>query len=665
MSAAPKLNGKQGMSKTSSAFIFSALLAAATLAIYLPGIDNQLVFDDGRLTDGVIMGTYGSLLELRPRMLSYGSFVWVKALLGDEWWKQRLFNVFLHLGVAYGLSVLFTQLLESRRFSEEDQSDPDLLPSKRAALRVGIALFALNPVAVYAVAYLVQRSIVMAALFVVLACIAWVRGLVTGGYLWMALAGLFYLLAVLSKEAAVTAAALAVPLYVFVSRPPWKRAMVVVLLALVAVAAVAAVLLKFYGSVVGVAFDESSRLFVRQLEAISPGVSSRLFPLSILNQAALFFGYGFLWLVPYVEWMSIDLRPAFPLSLGSFPQVPGAVGFVAVLVGAGWLLLRRSNMLGFLGLCLLIPALLFFSEFATVWVQDPFVLYRSYLWALALPGLVAIALIGLKPRVIYPIGVVLALLFSALAVERTLSFKNDFSVWSDAVNKVDLQAKPNAVGRWRPYVNRGAYYLERELADYAFNDFAQADALGEPYGSARFNMGVSQQMLKKHQDALASFAKAESMGFVEPALYYQRGESLHALGRFAEAFDSYSAALAKPHDPTFGSHTRSRRAEAAVLAKKYDVAIGDFKLLLKDKPGDERLMMGLGMAYVGKEDSSAALSVFNGLLQTRATAAGYYGRALAYAVGAQKAQALKDLDQAITLDPKNALYQTMRSRIAG
>lgn len=635
------------------------------MAIYLPGMGNELVFDDKRLTDGTILGAYGSLLDLRPRMLSYGSFVWVKALFGEEWWKQRLVNVLLHLGVAYGLYALFRQLLESGRFREEDQSDPDLLPSKRAALRVGVALFALNPVAVYAVAYLVQRSIVMATLFVVLACISWVRGLVTGKYRWMVLALLCYLLAVLSKEAAVTAAALAVPLYVFVSRPPWKRAMVVVALTLVAVAAVAAVLLKFYGSIVGIAFDESSRLFVRQLEALSPGVSSRLFPLSILNQAALFFGYGFLWLVPYVEWMSIDLRPSFPLSFGSFPQALGAAAFVAVLAGSAWLLLRRSNMLGFLGLCLLIPSLLFFSEFATVWVQDPFVLYRSYLWALALPGLVAIPLIGLTPRVIYPVGVVLGLLFSGLAVERTLSFKNDFSVWSDAAGKVDLRADPNAVGRWRPYVNRGAYYLERELGDYALSDFAQADALGEPYGSARFNMGVSQQLMKKHQDALASFAKAQAMGFAEPALYYQRGESLQTLGRFAEAYESYSTALAKPHDPNFGSHTRSRRAEAAVLAKKYDAAIADLNLLLKDKPGDERLMMGLGMAYVGKEDSHAALAVFNRMLQARATPAGYYGRALAYAVGSQKTLALKDLDQAISLDPKNALYQTMRSRIAG
>ena len=43
----------------------------------------------------------------------------------------------------------------------------------------------------------------------------------------------------------------------------------------------------------------------------------------------------------------------------------------------------------------LLPALLFVTEFATVWVQDPFVLYRGYLWAIGIPGLVFFLFHGL------------------------------------------------------------------------------------------------------------------------------------------------------------------------------------------------------------------------------------------------------------------------------
>ncbi len=653
------------MSKNSSALVFFLVLAAATIAVYLPSLGNELIFDDGRLTDGTIFGTFGNLLQLRPRMLSYGSFVWLKPLLGDDWWKQRLVNVLLHLGTAGGLYALFTQLLQTTRFAAERQRDPELVASQQAALKVGVLLFALNPVAVYAVAYLVQRSIVMATLFVVLACLAGVRALTTGRYLWLGLSVLFYVLAVLSKEAAVTAAALAVPLYIFVARPGWKRTVQVLSVALLVVVVMAGFLLKAYGSIIGAIFDENSRLFVQQLEAVSPGLSARLYPLSIMNQAELFFRYGFLWLVPNVQWMSIDLRPAFPLTFASMPALAGTLGFLLLLAGAAWLLLRgASASASFLGLCLLFPLLLFFSEFVTVWVQDPFVLYRSYLWALPIPGLVVLAFTGIKPRVIYPIGVLLALLLAGLAVERSLSLKSDLSVWSDAIDKINLQAQPNAVGRWRPFLNRGAYYLDRELPDYAYEDFSRADSLGEPYGSARFSMGVSQQLMKKHQDALASFAKAEAMGFNEAALYYHRGESLQALGQLAQAYDSFGTALAKPHDGTLDSAIRVRRAEAAAATQKYDEAIAEFSALVKQNPDDRRALMGLGMAYIGKDDSKAAFDIFNGMLATRPTAAAHYGRALAYAVARDKAKALEDLDQSIALEPRNPLYRDTRARVA-
>jgi len=256
------------------------------------------------------------------------------------------------------------------------------------------------------------------------------------------------------------------------------------------------------------------------------------------------------------------------------------------------------------------------------------------------------------------------LLFGGLALDRAMSFKSELTVWSDAIEKVDRNASPSAVGRWRPYINRGAYYLDREMPDYAYEDFSHAEALGEPYGSSRFNMGVSQQLMKKHQDALASFAKAEARGFTEADLYFHRGESLQALGRFAEALDSYSIALGKPHDPKEAGFMRMRRAEAATAAEKYDAAIADFNLLLKERPNDQRLLMGLGMAYIGKDDSVAALAVFDKLLAARPTAAAYYGRGLAYVVATDKKKAMEDLDRAVSLDPRNPMYANMRAKIA-
>ena len=653
------------MSKRISSYLFFLLLAAAVLAVYSLGLRGDLVFDDARLTDGTIFGHYGSLLELKRRMLSYGSFVWVQQLFGDGWWKQRLVNVLIHLGTCAGLYFLFKDLLSSLQWPQDEAERQAQQPARSLALKFAVLMFAVNPVAVYSVTYLLQRSTEMACFWVVLACLGVVRGLRGAGAQWFGLALVAYVLAVASKETAFTAAAMVVPLYIFVARPSFKRALVISggALALLAVAMV--LLYQVLANYIGQVFDENSRFFAMELEKLQPGIAKQLYPLSILNQMALYFYYGFLWFIPDVAWMSIDMRPAFPLSLLAMPQLAGAIAFVALLTGSAWLLIRRSDLWGFAALCVLMSQLMFFTEFAIVWLQDPFVLYRSYLWALAIPGLVAIILMVFPVRAIYVTGVLLVGLFGALAVERVMSFETELSVWSDAVDKIDLQASANAVGRWRPFMNRGSYYQDHSSPDLAYDDFDRAAKLGEPYGSARFSMGMSQQVLRQYPEALKSFDAAAAMGFNEATLYFQRGEALYGMGRMPEAFDSYSKALTLPQSADAEDAARFRRAAAAIPAQKYDEAIQDYSELLKKKPDDLRLKLGLGMAYVGKHQPQQAIAQFDAVLAVREVPPAYFGRGMAYASAGDKAAALRDLDKAIAMAPNNAVYKANRERIAG
>lgn len=643
---------------------FWPLLIALACAIYLPGLGNELIFDDARLTDGTVFDAYGSLLELRQRALSYSSFVWVEAIAGEGWWKQRLVNLLLHLGVVALLYVFFSRLIRHARLGEEIESEPGFVASRHAALRIGVALFALNPVAVYAVAYLIQRSIVLATLWVLVALIAFLMGLEKRRRLWFVLAFVAYALAVFAKEHAVTAVALAVPLYVFVRRPPARRIAVLVVLAGAVLVAGAVVLMQIYGNIVGETFDDYSRQYVAQLERLQPGVEDAIYPLSVVNQATLFFKYGLLWFAPVVAWMSIDLRPAFPLSITAFPHVLGALAYLVMLGLSVWAVLRRSDALGWVGLCLLMPVTLFATEFALPWLQDPFVLYRSYLWAIGVPGLLCILLVGTRPAVIYSIGAVLALLFAVLAFERNLSLESEASVWSDAASKIDLQAPANAVGRWRPFLNRGSQLLARDAPERALPDFERADALGEPNGSARFNIGVALQMLGRHAEAIEALSIAERKGFNEGALYYHRAESRHALGRHADALADYGVALQKSSDPAVVAHTRLRRAEAAIPIQQYDVAVSDFEALLEQNPDDYRVLMGLGMAHVGRQDGASALPIFDRLIKMRETAAAHYGRGLARFLSGDKPGALADLDQALSMEPANAAFRAHREQIA-
>ena len=653
--------------------LFGAFVLAAVLAIYLPGWNHELLFDDLRLTDGAIFGNYGSLLTFKQRMLSYGSFIWVDLLAGPGWWKQRLVNVGLHLATVAALYALVRELLERTRFPEEFESQPHFGMSRQAAVQVGVALFAVNPMAVYAVAYLVQRSIVMATLFSVLACWCFVRGLSGRGVAWYGLALLSYVAAVLSKEHAVMVAAMAVPLYIHVRRPSWKTVATIAGASTALIAVAAVVFFGIYGELIGKLFDQRSLDFAQQLERLSPGITQRMYPLSILNEAALFFAYGFLWFAPNVMWMSVDMRPAFPLSYLAFPQVLGIVGYMGLWIAALWAVLRRRGALSLAGVALMFPLLLYATEFATVWVQDPFVLYRSYLWAVAVPVLVAIVLTGFQPKTIYVIGCAIGLVFTVLAFERVQSLRDDHTAWGDAAEKIDLKAPANAVGRWRPFLNLGAYHLDRGSLGEAQRSFATAEALGSLHGSARFNQGVALQQQKKHAQALTTFAEAEKQGFSGQSLHYHRGESAFALGQFALAFDSFSQGLASAAEGVTGKEMdrmretmRMRRAEAAIGAGRYDDAIGDFNALLKASPQNRRLALGLGMALVGKGDTQAAIAQFDQIIaSTPNAAAAYYGRAMAHNTASRRDESLKDLDRAIALDPRNAQYQQVRAQLAG
>ena len=654
------------MTKSVQKSLWYVALLAGVLIIYLPGLGNELVFDDSRLDVGdAVLGHYGSLTDLKQRLLSYGSFVWIGDLFGAEWWKQRVANLIIHFAVVVSLLELFRLLAAQVRWPEELTEKTYFEASRDAAVFVGVACFAFNPVAVHAVAYLIQRSIVMATLFVVLSCLFFVRGLLGKGAWNHVFAVVCYVCAVLSKEHAVMAPALAVPLYLFLRRPSLIRLAMIGGAGVLALAVVAFVLHSIYGSIIGVAFDELSKVYVAQLKALDPELEGRVFQLSVLNQMWLFLQYGLFWLVPNVGWMSIDLRPPFPLSLASFPHVLGAPAYIGLVIASAWLLLRSEGPLRLLGLCLSIPVILFATEFATVWVQDPFVLYRSYLWAIAIPGLVLLLLVGTSPKVVYVFGLAVSVGLAALSIERVDAFRNSLTVWSDAIEKLDETAPQSSVGRWRPFLNRGSYYLEHDQPERAYADFQRAEALGESLGSARFNMGVSLQIMNRIEEAVAAFDGAEKQGLRSFGLHYHRGATRAKVRNFAGAIDDLEQAIAKAPDPKLRTHSRVLRGDAAMQIQRFDVAVEEYGALVREDPQNYEVRLGLAMARLGKQELDAAGVLFDSLLQEKPHHAAYYGRAIWHRMHGRSSEALADLNRAVEMNPKHPGYRALRQQFQG
>lgn len=633
-----------GFRITPAEWAWMPIVGAALLLIYVPGLGNHLVYDDSYLTEG-LFDEYASMLQFRVRMLAYGSFVWIQAVFGEGWWKQRIFNLILHVAVVISLWALYREIL--RHVEASAEGDEAAAPLYRSpALGLAVGFFALNPVAVYAVAYLIQRSIVLATLFTVLALWLFARGLRLRKLSLHVLAIACYALAVLSKEHAVLAPLAAIPVYILVERPSARRLALLAAGGGVLVAIAGAVLYQRYGSILGTPFDEYSHLYLDQLSRLDPDARRLAFPLSIINEAWLFFRYGFDWVLPYSGWLSISIRPPFPVRLLSFPQILGLGAYVGVVLGGFVLLLRYRDGRALLGLSLLLPALLFATEFATVWVQDPFSLYRSYLWAIGVPGLVFFALHGPSPRTLLIVGGVLGTLLVWQAFDRVRSMATPESAWSDAIRK--LSDDPRAVGRWFPYLNRGSAYVEQNLFNLALRDFEASAALGDQ-GMGMFNAGSILSAQGRHGDALAAFERAHKAGYNLYNLPFQRGLALFGLGRVEEAFREMEATLAQsPPSPT-REIALLHMGRAGMQLGKRDEAARALEQLVALQPGHSEGRYLLGMVYVMKSDAKRAREVLDGLVRDDPTARAYYARALANFALRLKPEALADIDNAMRL----------------
>ena len=646
-----------------------ALLLIGLVAIYLPGLPGELIFDDQRLADGTVFGNYGLLTGIKQRWLSYGSFVWIHELLGEGWWKQRVINLLLHLCVVAFLYRLVRILVDQVQWpAEEGTPDPSRIArSKDAAVGFGVLVFALNPVAVYAVVYLVQRSIVMAALFSV-ACLYLTARAAQSDHLGLLLAAaLAYFAALLSKEHAVMLPLVALAVFLIVRRPSSKKAWFVAGGTLLLLLASAAFFAMRYKALLGEAFDPISEGYIAQLAVISPGIQDKAFLLSIVNQAWLFINYGLLWFLPNVGWMSIDLRPAFPVTLSGFPHVLGLPLYLGIAIGSVFLMVRFGDWRHFLGLGLFAPAVLFVTEFATVWIQDPFVLYRSYLWAIGIPFVASAPFIGAKPRTIAITGIVIGSILAALAVERVLSLKTESIAWADAAEKIDTKAPANAVGRWSPLMNRGNQYLQRHRLQAALTDYEAASRLGDPTGLTDYHRGLVLQQLGRPEDALSAFSEAgqrKAMPVQFSGLpHFERGKLLFGMGRYGEAISELDQALKVLGGPERRLTALKIRAQCNIKSGRAGDAVNDYRRALEINPAERSTRIGLALALNGNGQTKEAIAVLNSVQGESDGWDVRLGHAMVLEATGLREKAKEEAKIALGMNPGNSLLQEFARRL--
>jgi tetratricopeptide (TPR) repeat protein len=524
-----------------SAFAAAALLAA-TLAVYAPYLNNPLIFDDATFFHGDRFHQAAvKPWEYGLRGLSYFTLAFTEVIFGQIR-AHRLVSCALHALCAWGIFLLARDLLSDAAAQAAPGGGPVGL---HASALIAALAFATHPVAVYGAGYLVQRSGVMALLFSLLCLRALRQGLLDRSAKAILVAALCYLLAVLSKEHAILLPLAAIPLAAALARLRGVPVMRLTGVFLALCVPIALLILTRRAEFVAAPYEP--HLAELQEELFAPRTAASALETwfsSAAVQAGLFFKYALLWFWPDTSLMSIDLRVDFSEASGGFGAWAKLAAFTATGLGAGILLTRGNRAGAVAAFAVLYAWAMFLVEMGAIRFQEPFVLYRSYLWAPAYAILLALALQRLPPMLAIGLAV-LAIPFLILAAYNRLdTFRSASALWNDAV-----AALPHAEvsGARRVFYNRGrALYLSGQY-EAALRDAEVAVRLAPRSGPMRIARGAALLELGRLREAAHDFAAATTMSPEEQRSHILLARTLEMLGEHARADDAVRRAEALGH----------------------------------------------------------------------------------------------------------------------
>lgn len=478
-----------------------SLICLVGLTLCLPFLNNHLFFDDEPFFQpGYVQKFLADGVHFYPRWWVYETIALTYAGLSTKLVWLRLGNLILHLSVTMALFALVRNLLR-----DLDRRS-DLSVSADVAALLVAALFVIHPLAIFTQGYFIQRTALCAMLFALLSLLAFWRGL-SGSRLALCASCVCFALAVYAKEHVIMLPLLAFILVVL----RWRSGLFFasgyrgVFAALLCQGGVALLVFLQLRGIVGTPYEVLTSEMLSGEVDIPPG---QLYVLSVLNQAGLFFKYVGLWLFPDQSSISVDIRTVFPLAFAVWWLWVGVAGFVIYMACAVRLLLQ-GNAKGLLGFSLLAPAVVFFTEFSAVRLQESFVLYRSYLWMPFLFIALAVGLRRMRANMVFYFMLLVLPIFAVLSVMRLQTFSHPLFVWREAADVYESQSwQPGVFGGYRIYYNLGSEHRLQGFLPQALNAFNRSLELKPTFGWAWNNRGSVFLDMHNYPAAQSDYEKA-------------------------------------------------------------------------------------------------------------------------------------------------------------
>jgi tetratricopeptide (TPR) repeat protein len=188
----------------------------------------------------------------------------------------------------------------------------------------------------------------------------------------------------------------------------------------------------------------------------------------------------------------------------------------------------RGGAIGVAGWALAFPWLMFITEFSTVRIQEPFVLYRAYLWFPVFSVIVPLAISHFSLRAASVSVVVIVCAFVPLSWNRLTSLSESLLAWNDAAK---LLVRGDEPGAGRIYYNRARALSAKGRKEEALRDMDRVVVLHPRLAPTHVSRGKLLFDLKRYNEALDELNIAIDLDAGQGGYYFARAAILRRLGR--------------------------------------------------------------------------------------------------------------------------------------
>lgn len=604
------------LSKPVSLKLAFFLLTAVVFLFYAQILDNPITFDTAQTFNDQVLSeyfdqvTWYSLLEAR-RFSSFTFGLFYK-VIGTDWFWHHLLNLLIHCANVVLVFKLLSLVLQ-KIINDQENDHSDLHKSWYAF--IGALVFAVNPLSIYATAYLIQRSSLFMVMFTLLGLLSYFHGVIKQQKRYLVCTVLCYYMAHQSKEHVVMFPAVLLCFHYLIEPFKIKDFLKKYSLVYLALAFVGMIFVFKMSRILGEVYEPHGDAMIESANLKGAVLSEKsAYPLSLITQMNMFFRYIYLWVVPDWRNIYIDIHLPFVMKFVSFPETIFVIAFVLYPFFCIWLMTRSKVLIRMAGFGLSAVWLYSMPEFSVVRLSEQFVLYRAYLW-MSLTAFIwpMLMLIQTRSKFIFWgkwAGVLCYLiLISAVCLNRLDTFDSDILLWRDNVEKmknIDVTAMYKG---YRPYNNLAFAMTSAGQIEQSIPYYYQALQINPKYVKARSNLGAVLTNRGRFQEAIEHFKKAIELDPEYVDAHVGIGVCAAEQGFTEEAIEHYMNALkVKPEYPD----ALFNMGNSYLKLKQYEKAIDLYKRAIAQKPNFPDSYHNLGIAYSNVGNFEEAKKAFEG-----------------------------------------------------